>query len=82
MGIPDTVVLPFYLFLCCLVSDFISTQSQWIIFFDGHDANQRLENSYGHRIMKTRLPVRSAISKHVIARLVLQWVTMRESLVL
>ena len=38
--------------------------------------------SYGHRIMKARLPVRSAIFKHDIARLVLQWVTMRESLVL
>ena len=36
---------------------------------------------YGHRNMKARLPVRSALVKHVIARLVLQWVTMRESLV-
>ena len=38
--------------------------------------------SYGHRTMNTRLPVRSAIFKHRIARLVLQWVTMRESRVL
>lgn len=38
-------------------------------------------NSYGHRTMNTRLPVRSALVKHGIARLVLQWVTMRESLV-
>jgi hypothetical protein len=37
--------------------------------------------SYGHRTMNTRLPVRSALVKHGIARLVLQWVTMRESLV-
>ena len=38
--------------------------------------------SYGHRMMNARLPVRSAIFKHHIARLVLQWVTMRESRVL
>lgn len=38
-------------------------------------------NSYGHRTMNTRLPVRSAPVKRGIARLVLQWVTMRESLV-
>ena len=35
-----------------------------------------------HRLKKTRHPVRSAISKLQIARLVLQWVTMWESLVL
>ena len=35
-----------------------------------------------HRLKKARHPVRSAISKLQIARLVLQWVTMRESLVL
>lgn len=40
-----------------------------------------LTTSYGHRTMNTRLPVRSALVKHGIARLVLQWVTMRESLV-
>ena len=35
-----------------------------------------------HRLKKTRHPVRSAISKLQIARLVLRWVTTRESLVL
>ena len=48
------------------------------------NCRQRLNGSkiiYGHRNMKARLPVRSALVKHVIARLVLQWVTMRESLV-
>ena len=35
-----------------------------------------------HRLKKARHPVRSAISKLQIARPVLQWVTMRESLVL
>jgi hypothetical protein len=38
--------------------------------------------SYGHRTVNTRLPVCSAIFKHRIAWLVLQWVTMRESPVL
>ena len=37
---------------------------------------------YDHRLKKTRHPVRSAISKLQIARLVLRWVTTRESLVL
>ena len=35
-----------------------------------------------HRLKRTRYPVCSAISKLQIARLVLHWVTMRESLVL
>ena len=39
-------------------------------------------NSYGHRLKNTRHPVRSAISKLQIARLVLEWVTIWESLVL
>jgi hypothetical protein len=38
--------------------------------------------SYGHRTLKTRLPVRSALVKQCIARLVLWWVTTWESLVL
>lgn len=46
-----------------------------------HISGRLLPNSYGHRTMNTRLPVRSALVKHGIARLVLQWVTMRESLV-
>jgi hypothetical protein len=39
-------------------------------------------NSYGHRTLKARLPVRSALVKQCIARLVLWWVTTWESLVL
>jgi hypothetical protein len=38
--------------------------------------------SYGHRTVNARLPVRSALVKHCIARLVLWWVTTWESLVL
>jgi hypothetical protein len=38
--------------------------------------------SYGHRTLKARLPVRSALVKQCIARLVLWWVTTWESLVL
>jgi hypothetical protein len=45
-------------------------------------SNQDITVSYGHRTVKTRLPVRSAIFKHCIARLVLWWVTTWESLVL
>jgi hypothetical protein len=47
-----------------------------------YNLNKEKDFSYGHRIMKARLPVRSAIFKHDIAGLVLQWVTMRESPVL
>lgn len=47
------------------------------VYMAGHPSSY----SYGHRTMNTRLPVRSALVKHGIARLVLQWVTMRESLV-
>ena len=39
-------------------------------------------NIYDHRLKNTRHPVRSAISKFQIARLVLLWVTTSESLVL
>jgi hypothetical protein len=39
-------------------------------------------NSYGHRIMNTTHPVRSALFKHDIVRLVLSWVTRRESRIL
>jgi hypothetical protein len=38
--------------------------------------------SYGHRTLNARLPVRSALVKQCIARLVLWWVTTWESLVL
>ena len=34
---------------------------------------------FGHRVMKISHPVRSAVNKHRIDRLVLQWVTMWES---
>ena len=37
---------------------------------------------FGHRTMKVSHPVRSAVNKHRIAWLVLQWVTMWESQVL
>ena len=36
-------------------------------------------NVFGHRTMKISHPVRSAVNKHRIDRLVLQWVTMWES---
>ena len=39
-------------------------------------------NVFGHRTMKVSHPVRSAVNKHRIAWLVLQWVTMWESQVL
>ena len=52
------------------------------IGFAGYKPINTTTVSYGHRTMNTRLPVRSAIFKHRIARLVLQWVTMRESRVL
>ena len=39
-------------------------------------------NVFGHRMMKIWHPVRSALNKHHIAWLVLQWVTMWESQVL
>ena len=38
-----------------------------------------LTNVFGHRTMKISHPVRSAVNKHRIDRLVLQWVTMWES---
>jgi hypothetical protein len=39
-------------------------------------------NTYDHRIMKTRLPVRSALFKHDTGGLVVKWVTISESLLL
>jgi hypothetical protein len=60
-----------------------------VFFFLPGPARAPLENkhnlgksSYGHRTLKTRLPVRSALVKQCIARLVLWWVTTWESLVL
>ena len=41
-----------------------------------------IANVFGHRTMKVSHPVRSAVNKHRIAWLVLQWVTMWESQVL
>jgi hypothetical protein len=38
--------------------------------------------TYDHRIMKTRLPVRSALFKHDTGGLVVKWVTISESLLL
>jgi hypothetical protein len=38
--------------------------------------------TYDHRIMRARLPVRSAIFKHDTGRLVVKWVTISESLLL
>jgi hypothetical protein len=46
------------------------------------DSQSLMLFSYGHRTLKTRLPVRSALVKQCIARLVLWWVTTWESLVL
>jgi hypothetical protein len=42
----------------------------------------RLIDTYDHRIMKTRLPVRSALFKHDTGGLVVKWVTISESLLL
>jgi hypothetical protein len=39
-------------------------------------------STYDHRIMKTRLPVRSALFKHDTGGLVVKWVTISESLLL
>ena len=44
--------------------------------------NPKNVNVFGHRTMKVSHPVRSAVNKHRIAWLVLQWVTMWESQVL
>jgi hypothetical protein len=38
--------------------------------------------TYDHRIMRARLPVRSAIFKHDTGGLVVKWVTISESLLL
>jgi hypothetical protein len=38
--------------------------------------------TYDHRIMRTRLPVRSALFKHDTGGLVVKWVTISESLLL
>jgi hypothetical protein len=38
--------------------------------------------TYDHRIMRTRLPVRSALFKHNTGGLVVKWVTISESLLL
>ena len=46
-----------------------------------HKPFTKMTGSYGRRTLNTQLPVRSALVKQGIARLVLQWVTMRESLV-
>jgi hypothetical protein len=43
---------------------------------------ERLSSTYDHRIMKTRLPVRSALFKHDTGGLVVKWVTISESLLL
>jgi hypothetical protein len=43
---------------------------------------QGFPNTYDHRIMKTRLPVRSALFKHDTGGLVVKWVTISESLLL
>ncbi|CBX95871.1 predicted protein [Plenodomus lingam JN3] len=37
------------------------------------------ENTYDHRTLKTRLPVRSAIYKQCTGGLVVRWVTTSES---
>jgi hypothetical protein len=39
-------------------------------------------STYDHRIMRTRLPVRSALFKHDTGGLVVKWVTISESLLL
>jgi hypothetical protein len=41
-----------------------------------------LFSTYDHRIMRTRLPVRSALFKHDTGGLVVKWVTISESLLL
>jgi hypothetical protein len=41
-----------------------------------------LSSTYDHRIMNTRLPVRSALFKHDTGGLVVKWVTISESLLL
>ena len=43
------------------------------------ELNNKCLSVFGHRTMKTSHPVRSAVDKHRIVRLVLQWVTMWES---
>ena len=40
---------------------------------------EETDSVFGHRTMKISHPVRSALNKHRIVRLVLQWVTMWES---
>ena len=39
-------------------------------------------NTYDHRLVRTGHPVRSAILKHQIGRLVVEWVTISEYLLL
>ncbi len=46
-----------------------------IIYLFGHN----LSPTYDHRILKTRLPVRSAIFKQDTGGLVVRWVTTSES---
>lgn len=41
-----------------------------------------MANTYDHRLKRTRHPVRSAISKLQIGRLVVKWVTISEYLLL
>jgi hypothetical protein len=43
---------------------------------------ERLSNTYDHRILRTRLPVRSALFKQNTGGLVVKWVTIGESLLL
>ena len=50
--------------------------------FVGIASSNNQENTYDHRLVRTGHPVRSAILKHQIGRLVVEWVTISESLLL
>jgi hypothetical protein len=65
-----------------VLEDFAHWIALGLVMCLAHYAPQWIFNSYGHRTLKARLPVRSALVKQCIARLVLWWVTTWESLVL
>jgi hypothetical protein len=64
--------------MCCRYIDEMVAAHGFIVV----ECFQTQTSTFGHRRKKIRHPVRSALVKLPIARLVLQWVTMRESLVL
>ena len=64
--------------------DTLPCHAYWFRKIFCNDINRRKDTSstYDHRLVRTGHPVRSAILKHQIGRLVVEWVTISEYLLL